>query len=110
MKKLILAICFAVLSVGAYAKSENTTIPELQSNSITKEETKTNYSKTNVTTSHQKLKQLIAGEYTYVSACGEVWDISWGDDTNPSVSILNFAEDLADAACGTDIIWITIYY
>ena len=98
MKKLILAICLALLSVGAYASN----LPKPEENVINVTTLDVEKISTNVNSS----LMLRFGCYNATSSCGVVWEIC-GD---APIEVHQMMWDAIDAACGTDIYYIEIRY
>lgn len=90
MKKLILAICLAFLSVGAYATND---LKITDVSVINKETELTKVKKKG------KVENKYVAEYTYTSSCGVVWDVtaSEGLSMNCHAALWQLMED----ACGT---------
>lgn len=97
MKKLMLAICLAFLSIGAFASTPSTPV----SNVIYHSQSKS--FKTERATG-----QFFDASYTVTSSCGVVWEVTAPEDAPLSAHVRMWAA--IEAACGTATDYIEISY
>ena len=89
MKKIIVAICLAFLSVGAYANSD----------------AKIEVSKKSVATEVKTDKKFDA-DYTFTSSCGDVWDVHTSEGLSMACHMALWAQ--MEAACGTSTTYVEV--